>query len=81
MPFVLQQWVMAEGRKGQIIIRNATLGLYIQNQKENIGSWTIWQYENIKTKYDILEHTQCPRHVDKHNVINTPFFYFWWDVE
>ena len=32
---------MAEGRKGQIIIRNATLGLYIQNQKENIGSWRI----------------------------------------
>ena len=28
----------------QIIIRNATLGLYIQNQKENIGSWTIWLF-------------------------------------
>ena len=44
LPFVLQQWVMAEGRKGQIIIGNATLGLYIQNQKENIGSWTIWLF-------------------------------------
>ena len=35
----------------------------------------------IKTKYDILEHTQCPHHADKHNVINTPFYYFWQVVE
>ena len=31
--------------------------------------------------YVSFEHTRCPHHVDKHNLIKTPLYYFWLGVE
>ena len=52
--------------------------LYVKPDRRHgaLDNMTLLADYNFKL-YASFEHTRCPHHVDKHNVIKTPLYYFW----
>ena len=55
---------------------------YIKPDRRHRSSNNMTLLADYNSKlYGSFEHTRCPHHVVKHNVIKTPLYYFWQGVE